>query len=194
MRCVLLSTENRKTVTKSFRLDSHIANSLSKIAKNMEISESAYVSSVLERRLKVEPLVQNIEGIGLGKILFQEILAQTNPTGLELVAAEIASQNIPFIFELLELQLNVASLGWYIKEILQSWGWFKMYAVNGEKKHELKLFHNYGRRWSLFLRAYLTSAYELTQIRPEITITDRLVKISLPEDDHVQNSYSLVTL
>jgi hypothetical protein len=132
----------------------------------------------------MEPLIRNLSGIALSNSLFQEILANTNTTGLEIAACEHAKENIPYAFELLGLQLNVHSMNWYCYKVLQHGGWFKIEELQMDHTSGLKLFHNYGYRWSLFLKSYLTSAYQLVTRRvPEITISDRVVKLSFSKYD-----------
>ena len=99
---------------------------LTRTAEKLDVTESAYVSDTLKRILTVEPLIRNIHGIGVSKKLFREMLAQTNSAGFEILAAEIARENVSYAFELLGLELNISSMEWFMKEVLQSWGWFKI--------------------------------------------------------------------
>ena len=132
--------------------------------------------------LSVERLIQNMDGIAISKALFQQILAQTNLAGLEIVASEIAKANISFAFDLIGLEPKLSSLDWFMKMILQRWGWFKIEPERSDTNHEMKLFHDYGMRWSLFLKSYLSSVIELVcKARPIITVSDKVVKIRLSE-------------
>ncbi len=171
---------DRKTTIKSFRLESKLIKLLTSTTRRVKTSESAYVSSILEMRLKREPLIQNMKEITLKEELFQEILAQTNPAGLEILASEIARKDIPYTFELLGLQLSPSSVLWYFREILQDCGWFKMQVTQGHESYELKMFHNNGIKWSMFLKSYLMSLYEMiSNERAQVTIGDRIVKVRL---------------
>lgn len=172
-------------MTKSFRLEHDVASMLDKTTRDIGVSESSYVSSMLRNRLKVEPLVRNIGGIGLSKDTFKAVLAQTNSAGLEIAAAETAEQNIPLAFEILDLASSVASLRYIIEGILQDWGWFKVEILkNAEDDLELKLFHDFGQRWSLFLKSYLLAGYRLISRRDlQITTTNRMVKIVFQADE-----------
>ena len=76
------------------------------------------------------------------------------------------------------IEMTSDSLDWFMEEVLQKWGWFKMEVSLTEIEKETKLFHKYGMKWSLFLRSYLTGIFEtVVRQRPGIEITDRIVKI-----------------
>jgi hypothetical protein len=131
--------------------------------------------------LTIEPL-RVLDGIAMSKILFQEMLTLTNPVALEILASEIARKNISHAFELLDLELNLSSMECFLKEVLGLWGWFRIKPSQSRSNHELKLFHDYGIRWSSFLKSYLTSAFELTgKDTPTIQVAERLVKVKFPE-------------
>ena len=76
---------NRRTTIKSFRLDPYVASLLSKVTDQLNLTESEYVSNVLRKILTIEPL-RILDGIAMSKILFQEMLALTNPVALEIQA------------------------------------------------------------------------------------------------------------
>src|SRR5208337_1273349 len=118
-----------------------------------------------------QTLIDNIDCIGLDNELCREILALANSTGIEILAAEAAKEEVPFVFELLALEPTLASLDWYMREVLQTLGWFKMETIlQSDTCVELRLLHKYGSKWSLFLKNYLSSAFEIImRERPQIT-------------------------
>ncbi len=157
-----------------------VAESLSKNARQLEVTESEYVSNALKHKLTVEALTQNIGGIALSNDIFQGILGQVNASGMEIAAYEIAKKNTPFEFELPGLDLTVSSIEWFINEVLQNYGWFRVEVVRKENDEEMKLFHKYGSKWSLFLASYITSMFEtLLRQRPNVSMDERIVKLTL---------------
>lgn len=107
------------------------------------------------------------------------MIAQTNVACIDVLGSEIAKRNIVFTFELLGLELSASSIDWYFSKVLQSWGWFKIEKIRDVPCYELKVFHNYGLKWSLFLNSYMIGVYEtILRERPRITISDRVVKIN----------------
>ena len=109
---------------KAFRLDPNTAMLLCETAKRLGVSETEYVSKMLKRDLILEPLIQNIGGIGLSRGLFQGIISRTDSNSLEILGFEIAKDNLRFAFELLGLELNFTSVIRFMEEVLQANGWF----------------------------------------------------------------------
>jgi hypothetical protein len=93
------------------------------------VSESEYVSKVLRRDILVEPLLQNIGGIGVSRALFNEMISRTDPTSLEILASEIVRNNFPLALESLGLDQNLASINHFLKNVLEPIGWFKAEMV-----------------------------------------------------------------
>ncbi len=167
---------------KSFRLDCDLATALSRCAETRQLTETTLVSNILEEAIRFEPLVQNIGGLGLSKPVFTKILAQTNLDGLEIAAAECARENVPVIFHLLELEKTTASLDFFLKKILEGWGWFKADTKIKNGNYTAKIVHDYGLMWSIFLKSYMTDAFELViKERPQFEVTDRTVILTVPE-------------
>jgi hypothetical protein len=82
---------------------------------------------------------------------------------------------------------------WFLKEVLQSMGWFTIEELQYETYSEMKLFHNYNHKWSLFLRSCMLSLYREIHEEPEITITERLVKLRLvKEPQSLYKGYELL--
>jgi hypothetical protein len=164
---------------KAFRLDPNTAVLLCETAKRLGVSETEYVSKMLKRDLMLEPLIQNIGGIGLSRALFQGIISRTDSNSLEILGFEIAKDNLRFAFELLGLELNFTSVIRFMKEVLQANGWFKMESLTADAYLEFRLIHNYNYRWSVFLRSCLSSMFEFIPEEPTFVISDRVVKLKL---------------
>ena len=173
---------DHKTVSKSFRIDSDVALALSKTARKLRVSESEYISRALRRDILVEPLLQNIGGIGVSRALFNEMISRADPISLELLASEVVKNNFPLALESLGLEASLSSIHHFLKYVLEPIGWFRMeMGPSSEYYHELKFFHTYNYRWSRFLKACLVTIFELIRESPEITVSDRVVKVKLPK-------------
>jgi len=143
------------------------------------MTESDYVSKMLKRDLLLEPLLQNIDGIGMSRPLFQNILSRTDPTSLDLLGAEIAKNNVPLAFELLGLDYTLSSVNRFMEAVLQTMGWFKMETIQSESFYEFKLYHHYNLRWSVFLKSCLLTIFEFIHEQPTIELSERVVKVRL---------------
>ena len=176
---------DHKTVSKSLRIDSDVALSLSHMARKLGVSESEYVSKALRRDILVEPLLQNIGGIGVSRALFMEMISRTDPTSLEIVASEIVKNNFPLALESLGMDLSLASINHFLKFVLEPIGWFKLERVAHADSCEFKFFHNYNYRWSRFLKACLVTMFEMIHEVPEIILLDRIVKLKLSKNSSI---------
>ena len=152
------------------------------MARELHVSESEYVSKVLRRDILVEPLLQNIGGIGVSRALFNEMISRTDPTSLEILASEIVRNNFPLALESLDLDQSQASINHFLKNVLEPIGWFKAEMGVNADSYEFKFFHNYNYRWSRFLKSCLMTMFEMIHQEPEIIMFDRLVKLRLPRD------------
>jgi hypothetical protein len=149
------------------------------MAKSLGMTDNEYVSKVLRRDLMMDSLNRNISGIGVSKTLFREIIYRTDPNALEILASETARNNFSVALESLGWDLSLSSLNRFLKEVLETLGWFQMEMISSENDLEFKLFHDCNYRWSVFLRACLLSMFELIHEHPEIQISDRFVKVRI---------------
>lgn len=164
---------------KSFRLSTRLTALLSKTSLRLKVTETQYVSNVLEKLLTMEPLFQNMGVMALNQRLFQRIIALADREGIEILASEIAAEEIPVVFELLGFEWSQSSLERFMKEVLEPWGWFRMEIVETGLHRDLKLFHKFGSKWSTFLAYYLMSAFQsITRQHPDISIVGNVVKLS----------------
>jgi hypothetical protein len=162
---------------------------LARESKKLGVSESAFVSKMLKRDLLIWPLVQNLEGIGLSRSLFQEIISRMDSISLEILGSEIARRNLPIVFDLLGWDLNLTSIFRFMKEILEAIGWFKIEFSSSENHFECRIIHNYGYRWSMFLKSCLSSMFEFIRSDLEIAISEKAVKLRIakrPSFDKVE--------
>ena|ERR1700730_2904330 len=171
-----------KSVTKTFRFDSDLAAKLSKVSRKLGMSENEYVSRRLENSVIMDPLLQNIDGIGVSRILFQEIISQTNFTAFEILASEIVRNNLELALDSLDLEMTPSSVIRFMQDVLQTLGWFKMETASSAAYFDFKLFHKLNLKWSSFLKSMLLSMFELVHETPEIVVSDKVVKVRVPKE------------
>jgi hypothetical protein len=179
---------------KSFRFEPSLVVKLSKATEKLGVSETDYVTKVVKKSLALQPLFQNLGGIGVSRILFQRIISQVDVATLEIIGSEVAQNNAPFAFELLGMELDHSSIIQFLKEVLQNLGWFSIEETQDESYIQLKLFHNYDRKWSIFLRSCLLSLFELVDEVPQFAISDRLVKLTTKKNILERSSSQLELL
>jgi len=166
-----------RTRSKTYRFETKLTERISKTAQKLRIGENAYVSQRLSRSITSDTLLQNIDGIGISKDLFQGLISLISNSEIDLLAAKVARNNLPIALESFELDMTPSSVLWFMQEVLQTLGWFRMETVSNEDCFEFKLFHKLNMNWSLFLRSILTAMFSMTREMPEIAVMDRIVKI-----------------
>jgi hypothetical protein len=100
------------------------------------------------------------EILRLNGSLFRRIVSSSNPDDLEILGCEFALDFIPHSLEILQLERNLSSFESFLSEPLGGWGWFQMEIIPNDEYHILRLVHNHGGRWSVFLKSFLTIALE----------------------------------
>ena len=85
--------QRHDTSTQTYRFSTDIITQISKIAKKMKMSRNRYVTRAVERSVIVDSLLQGIDGIGVSKELFEQLISQADSNFLELKASEIARKN-----------------------------------------------------------------------------------------------------
>ena len=152
--------QSRKEV-RAFRLDTRILQMISMSAKLHGVSENALVEGILARNLRFEPVARTFDYISVGKETFALILGMSNSAGLELVGAERGKPAYSLARELFESNGIELSLQQYTSEILgEGARWFRPEGTL-VRPERMTLQHGYGPKWSEFLSAYLSSAFEV---------------------------------
>ncbi len=172
--------ELRKTRIKSIRLDAGKIEALGKAARRAHMTESAFLSDILETRLISDPLVPAFQEITLSADTFQSILSATNVDALEAAASDIAQRNMSLIRELYEGYGRKLNLKAFVTDVLQRHAhWFYIEGDINLTHGWVTLRHRYGLKWSKFIRAYLLSAYStFSKGKLDMRIGDQFVRIS----------------
>ena len=175
-------------MTKSFRMDSSLAEMIAKTADGLQTTESAFVNEVLRSRIALEPIVRGFEGISLTRAVFTGILDLVDLAHLELLASRMAKQEVELGYDLLKLEKKqLSSFFLFIRIVLANAGkWFWLESGGRDSDNSvIILLHEYGFKWSSFLKAYFFCAFKLTlDITPEISLTDRLVRIDFSSESN----------
>jgi hypothetical protein len=174
--------ESRKSEIKSFRLDAETLRGLRTVARRQGVTANAFVQNLLSQRVKVDPLIRAFPFIVLSKRSFVPIVGLTNPDGLEMVGLDLGRKNFAFARELFESTGTELDFLQYTTEVLDGQAhWFETEGVNS-KPERMTLRHDYGIKWSLFVKSFLTGAYEVvSRDRMKLGIADTYVSIELPK-------------
>lgn len=132
-------------------------------------------------RLIYDPLVQAFRDITLTSDVFQSILNAANLDALETAASEIVLRDMPLILELYESNGQPLTFDRFVKDLLGKHGhWFQVEESADLTPGWITLRHEYGSKWSKFLRAYLASCHAaFSRGDLEFKIGDRFVRFRL---------------
>lgn len=184
--CIVLQSktpvQNRKSATKAFRLDIELLKGLTTVARREGISENAFVQNPLSQRVNADPLIRAFPYIVLSRRSFAPILGMTNQDGLEMVGLDLGRRNFAYARELYGSGGMELDLSQYMTEVLDKQAhWFETEGVNN-KPERMTLRHEYGLKWSLFLKNFLNGACEVvSHDKMRMGVTDAYVSIELPK-------------
>jgi hypothetical protein len=173
--------ERTKTRTKTFRFDSIQVEKLNRATKRAQVTENKFVADLLAERLIIDPLIPAFYEIRLAGVTFESILNATNADALESAASDMAQKNSQLVRELYESNGIALTFQEFVTDVLGKYGrWFYIEGNVNWSDGGVSLRHQYGLRWSRFLRAYLQSAYGIfSENRLKIEINNQFVRISL---------------
>jgi hypothetical protein len=167
------------TKIKAFRLEASLILSLERAARRLQISDNMYVTQVLTRALMIDPLIPAFNGIELGEETFGSILSTSNPDSLEIDGFALGKKNYSLVRELFEsVGIEMTFIMFLVKILGGEGKWFVVEGAATENTERLILRHKYGEKWSLFLKSYLSGAYEiLTSGKLQIEVKGNILKI-----------------
>jgi hypothetical protein len=173
------------TKIKAFRLETGLILGLERAARRAQISENMFVTKVLTSALMIEPLIPAFNGIELGEETFASIVSTSNPDSLEIDGFVLGKKNFSMVRELLESVGNEITFIQFLVKILGKEGnWFAVEGGATESSEKLTLRHKYGEKWSLFLKSYISGAYEVLPAgKLQIEDKGNILKIRFPKLD-----------
>ena len=175
----------KKTRIKSFRLDESVIEGLGRAAKRARVTESRFLSELLESRLMIDPLLPAFQDITMGVDAFRAILNSADADALEAAAADVAQRNMPLPLELYESSGHSLGFHEFVTNILARYGrWFTVEGNINKTRGWVTLRHGHGPKWSRFLKGYLVSSYSIfSKEKLNVTIADQFVRITF-ENNH----------
>jgi hypothetical protein len=170
------------TTTRSYRLEERLLEQIAALAKKHGITENQLVSKWLSSRAFVDPLVSVFGEVTLGQETFATILGITQLDALELSGWELGKKHFSSakaIFEAVDEQLTFTT---FLGKLLANQAhWFRCERDTPTKSREMILDHDFPINWSIFLRSYLSGAYEVvSREKLQIEIENKVVRVKFP--------------
>ncbi len=131
----------------------------------------------------IDPLIPAFNGIKLGEETFASILSTSNPDSLEIDGFALGKKNFSLARELLEsVDVQITFIQFLTKILGKEGSWFTVEGGVTESSERITLRHRYGEKWSLFLKSYLSGAYEVLRTgKLEIDVKGNILKIRFPK-------------
>jgi len=181
------------TVTRSFRLDGDLIQSLGRLAKKYGRTENQLVASWLSWRMGFDPLIPTFDGVVLTTETFVSILDTCDIDALEKLASELGKKHFMMSRTLFEASGKQLTFVKFVSEILSKRAcWFRIegHGVD-EASREMILQHKFTTKWSAFLKGYLSGAYEsASHGRLTVNITGTFVRLRLNQPEESARRFS----
>ncbi len=173
--------KNRKSATRAFRLDIETIEGLKRAARREGVTENWFVQNLLARRVKADSIIHAFPYIVLSTRTLLPILGSTNPDGLEMAGLDLGKSNFALARELHQSVGRELGFSEFLTEILDKEArWFEVEGVE-DIPERLTLHHEYGMKWSLFLRGYPTGAFEVvSHEKVKMALHNSYVSLELP--------------
>src|SRR5208283_632594 len=150
----------KKTGTEAFRFDVSLVEELKRAAKNAGMTKNVFMNALLADRLLIDPLVRTFHRISLSDEAFRSILGCADADAVEMTGSEIARKNFPLVCELYRRSGHPLSFREFLTKILgKHAGWFQVEEDGDGPQRSMTLTHPFGRKWSIFIKSYILSAY-----------------------------------
>lgn len=167
-------------VTRSFRLDKKLLQNVARLARKYGMTENHLVTSWLVWRIGFDPLIPTFDGLLLTTETFQSILGTCDIDSIETIAFELGKKHFTMAKTLFEASGVQLTFRMFMAEILSSRArWFTIEGGDEtEAPRQLLLQHKLSIKWSIFLKGYLSGAYEsMSHGRLNTTLTENFIRL-----------------
>jgi hypothetical protein len=132
------------------------------MARKYKRTENQLVEDWLLWRVSIDPLIPSFEGLFLESEMFKSILSSANADVLELLGWEFGRKHFAKNQALFDGAGETMTFVRYVVEVLgEHGGWFRVESDVDEGSLAMTLHHDLSSNWTIFLRSYLSAAYEV---------------------------------
>jgi hypothetical protein len=163
----------------SLRVDKRIKTRLKEEADERGINMNALANLILSKHVLFDSFVEYTESVPLNKLLFVRMLEGNQIDEMERIGKELGPKVIKEAFAFLGLDFDLEGLiKNYFQPVSSFARWYSFNVVGSGANRRLMFGHQYGRKWSVFLKQYLGGMIKsATGTEPRITIDDGLVVV-----------------
>ena len=143
---------------RTFRLDKKLLSELEKEASRQRISVNSLVGRLIEGYVTYGRFREHFDTITLNRQTFLRFLEKLGYEDLVNIARDRGRETPRELIPLCGKRLDLEGVLFFMKTVLQDHcHWFIMHAFEDEGSLRVILRHQWGRKWSRWLRAYMES-------------------------------------
>ncbi len=165
----------------SLRVDHEIKTQIEKDAKKRKINLNSLINLILTKYVSFDSLIEQSEAVPLNKSLFMSILESIETEEMERIGKELGPVAVRQTFAFQGLNFDLEGLiEHYFQPVSSFTKCYTFNVVGTGASRRLMFQHQYGRKWSAFLKQYIGGMIKsATHTEPRIAIEDGLVIVYL---------------
>ena len=166
--------DSKSFVHVSVRLPSELRDQLRIEAKRSHNNFNSLINDVLEKHVSFDRITEHVRAVPVNLYLFSEMLRNVPVEQMEAVGKELGPRLIRQTFTFLGIEYDLESLIQYYFEPVGAYSrWYSFNMAGRPPNRKLMFEHQYGRKWSAFLRYYVGGIIKsATGNEPRITVDD----------------------
>jgi predicted DNA-binding ribbon-helix-helix protein len=164
------STLPQDMVIRSFRISKNLLEELEKFAAKKNISANRLLNNILERYCKLLFYADYYGFVGFSKVTFKEFLNKIPEDSLVMIARDTVAVVLKDVALMRGWSINLQSFCNVVKNYMCEFYRWAQYEETTTGKKGILLTHEFGNKWSLFLKECLSATYqEFVGKQPEIS-------------------------
>lgn len=164
------STPYQDMVIRSFRVHKDLLEELEKFASKRHMSANRLLNNILERYCKLLFYADYYGFVGFSKVTFKEFLNSMPEGSIIKIAKETVAVVLKDVAIMRGWPINLQSFCNVVRDYICEFYRWAQYEETTTGKKGMLLTHDFGNKWSLFLKECLSVTYqEFVGKQPEIS-------------------------
>ena len=169
-----------KTVSRSFRISESAFLALEEEAKKHNISLNTLVNQLFLSYANYDRYFQKLGMLKISKPAFKKILSTAPEKDIIETAREVAQNSARVIILARYGSMSLTGVLDYLRSLADYGNFFEYNETPpSEGKHIITLIHSLGNRFSVYLRAFMTSLFEQIDLVPKLVTTEDSITIEI---------------
>lgn len=158
---ISMATNRRESVTRTIRIEKENDLVLVQEADRTGYSVNSLLGQIIRRYTQFERFVLTRDNISIGREIFIDILSNLSDDVVINVAENYGAERINQSLLQRGMPLTLVNVLWFVNQILgEHQAWFRCDQNLENGVYSLHCSHNNGRKWSVFIRHYLSSFFQ----------------------------------